>query len=211
MAESGEPTLRAYRRLLDLREIDDPSIAFATIRFTLEGARLADQFARDDVLNELREHYQAAWDHIEERFIGARYIGPSGLPVRVLEVKRMRLLEGNGAEMMAVVQHGVDLSDLQATTIAGSDEFDRIGGKSATDPHEQVCAERQHEFETDILRDAPNAALCEKCEFSRETIQQWFSQEVPTICDNCEDLVYERPIDMEVPRQGRLLCIACRD
>ena len=211
MAEAGEPTLHAYRQLLELRELDDPSIAFAKIRFALEGAQLADQHDHEDVIEELRNHYEAAWDQLEETFIGARYRGPSGLSIRILDVQRMQLLDGNDAEMTAVVQHGVDLSDLQASTIAISDEYERVGSGSSPDPHEQVCAERDHEFDTDVLREAPIAAICETCGFSWDTIQHWFSQDVPKVCDSCGMIVYERGTEMEVPGPGdQRYCKDCR-
>ncbi|QZP38233.1 DUF4365 domain-containing protein [Halobaculum magnesiiphilum] len=211
MAEDGVATVEAYRQLLELREIEDLPVAFAKVRFAREGANLAKQYDHEDPMEAFREQYETAWEYIEEKFIGSKYLGPSGLPVRVLDVDRMRLLEGNGAEMTARVQHGSEFTGLQAPAVAGNDEFELIESGASTDPRVDACAERAHTFDTDDLRDVPTAAICANCGLSRETIQQWLSQEVPTVCDACGEVVYENPLDMEIPKPGgQVHCAECR-
>jgi predicted RNase H-like HicB family nuclease len=123
MAEDGVATVDAYRHLLDLREIEDIPVAFAKIRFAREGARLGEQYDYDDPVEAFRDHYEAAWEYIEEMFIGAQYLGPSGLPVRILDVNRMRLLEGNGAEMSTDTPARVDDPDAaQTITLTRSED-----------------------------------------------------------------------------------------
>jgi len=211
MAEDGVATVEAYRHLLELREIEGLPVAFAKVRFAREGARLATQYDHEAPMEAFRDHYEAAWEFIENQFVGAKYLGPSGLPVRILDVNRMQLLEGNGAEMTARVQYGSEFTDLQAPTVAGNDEFELLVSGAPTNPRADACDERAHSFDTADLRDVPAAAICADCGLSRETIQQWLSHDVPTVCDSCGDVVYENPIEMEIPEPGgQLHCSDCR-
>ncbi|GGL36272.1 hypothetical protein GCM10009037_19810 [Halarchaeum grantii] len=212
MAEVDEPTLEALHRLLQLSEIENSTLAFAKIRFAREAGALAQRYDREEgVLEELREHYDEAWAYLDEHFVGAPYLDQSGLPVRILEVERLNLLSGDGAEMSAVVQHGGDHIRLQAPAIAGGEEFERVHSGEGRDPRVEACENRQHEFDAESLRRSPIATRCLNCELSGETIKQWLSHDVPRVCDSCGDVVYENPLDMEsVERRSMLFCEACR-
>lgn len=211
MAEDGVATAEAYRHLLDLREIKGLPVAFAKVRFAREGARLAKQYDHKAPMEAFRDHYEAAWEYIEAMFVGAKYRGPSGLPIRILAVNRMQLLEGNGAGMTARVQHGSEFIGLQAPAVAGTDEFELLDSGASTNPCADACDERVHLFDTADLRVAPAAAICADCGLSRETIQQWLAHEVPTKCDACAEVVYDNPVEMEIPEPGgQLYCADCR-
>lgn len=211
MAEPGDATRDAYRHLLELRELDGMSTAFAKIRFAREGARLVAESDSDEHLEEFREYHEAAVEHLEEVFVGSRYEDSIGRPIRVLDLEPMRLLEGKGAELTARVQHGVDFTGLQAPAFAGKDEFELQKSGKSTDPRADSCAEREHEFDKDDLRGGSIAAVCANCGLSGETIQNWLSHEVPIVCDGCGAVVYEDAYKMEIPGEpGRLLCVDCR-
>lgn len=221
MAEAGRPTVAAYRYLLELREIDDPAVAFTKIRFAREGAQLATQYDDTALLDGFQEHYKDAWAYINERFIGAKYIDSTGFPILVLEVEQLRLLEGTGANMTACVQHGVEFTDLQAPAIAANDEFGQVESGEDTNPRGDACPERDHHFDRTVLEDAPIAAICTDCGLSGDTLQQWLGHDIPRVCGGCGEIVYEKPLDMEVLPENpqdiedpqvyeQLLCTDCR-
>lgn len=106
----------------------------------------------------------------------------------------MQLLESKVAEMTAVVQHGTDLSDLQAAPLANDGEFTLVESGESIEPRDVVCVERDHEFDVAMLRDAPTAATCTRCRYPKETIQSGSHRKL-SVCGGCESVAYERELE----------------
>ncbi|WP_273838018.1 DUF4365 domain-containing protein [Halococcus sp. PRR34] len=207
MAEEDEQTLEAVRYLLELRVVDGPGSALTKISLANVGLRLADQFEREGLLDEFETHADDAIEYLDETFIGAQYRGPRGLPIRILGLGPMGSVE---IGMIAHVQHGFELTDLNAQTIAEGDQYERIESGKSNDPVSEACAEREHDFGIKELRDTPAAAICSACGLSHVVIEEWLSHDVPHVCDGCGEIAYEVEIQVNDSRtRERLLCTGC--
>lgn len=208
MAEDDEPTLEAVRLLLEWRPVDDPNTALTKIFLAYDGLHLADQCDREELVDEFEIDIETATNYLDETFVGARYCGSDGIPIRVLAVKGAKSLD---VPTIALIQYGFELTDLRAQTIAAADQYELIESGGSHDPSLEACAEHEHEFDQESLRDAPLAAICSKCGLSYEVIQQWLSHDVPHVCDGCGEVVYNvvSQID-EWGTRERLLCTECR-
>ena len=206
MPEEDEPTLDAIRYLIELRETDDASIAFAKIRFASKGRQLAREYEREELRNQFTEELDDAWDYIEEQFLGSRYHHREAMQeVLVLDVEDWGISH-EGADLVALIQWGSgELGEEDAHAIAADNRFELKQSGESRDLRDDVCAERNHEFDTDVLKEAPGLAKCTKCGLSRDTIQQWLNQEVPHICDDCGSVVYDIVYQRDTGR-----CSDCR-
>lgn len=207
MPEKDEPTLEAIKYLIELRETDDISIAFAKSRLANEGAELAEKYSRTPLLDQFQEELDSAWSDIEETFIGARYHHKRAKQdVQILDVEGWDDTDDSTTVLVALVQFGVgELGDESARGIAESDEFELIETGESRSPRRDACAERNHSFDTDDLRELPDFAICSDCGLSRETIQNWLKHDVPEICDNCNSVVYDT-----ICERGCVLCTDCK-
>jgi hypothetical protein len=207
MAEEDEQTLETVRHLLELRMTDDPGPALTKISLANDGLRLAAQFDREELFDEFETHADDAVEYLNETFIGAQYRGPRGLPIRILGLGPMGLIERG---MIAHVQHGFELTDLNAQTLANDDRYELIESGKSNDPVSEACAEREHDFEIKELRDTPSAAICSACGLSHIVIEQWLSHDVPHMCDDCGEIVYDVEARVNNSRtKERLLCTEC--
>ena len=208
MAENDEQTLEAVRHLIDFRPTDDPGTALTKIRLAHNGLQLSDQHSRNEMLDEFGEDLENAIEYLDEVFIGARYRGPKGLPIRILGLSG---IESVDLGMIAQVQHGFELTDLYAPEIAESDQYDLIESGDSYDPYSEACGEREHDFDIDDLQEAPLAAICSRCGLSHEVIEHWLSHDVLYVCKVCEEVTYDVTSRLdEVRTRDLLLCVECR-
>jgi hypothetical protein len=99
---------------------------------------------------------------------------------------------GAGTEPVATIQWlSGELDDELARSTVNTDQFERIDSGKARNSGEDACAEREHDFDAETLRETPDLARCSKCRLSRQTVQQWLKQDVPDACDVCGSLGYE--------------------
>lgn len=207
MAEDDEPTLAAVRLLLEWRPTDNPSIALTKLQLAYAGLHLSGHCDREELCSEFETDIEAAATYLDETFVGSRYRGPDGMPIRVLAVEGAQSLV---LPTIAHVQHGFELTKLRAQTIATTDRYELIDAGDSYDPSLEACPEHDHEFEQDSLRDAPLTAICSECGLSYEVIQQWLSHDVPHVCDDCGDTAYNVVFQLaeDEPRE-RCLCAEC--
>lgn len=211
MTEDDEPTLEAFRHLLELRNTDDPSIALIKIRFAREGARLTELLDQEELWDEFESHYMEAREYLQETLVGARYRDQQGLPILVLDIEPIGPLKGGTARSIATVQHGSELTDLSASALANAEPYEFVESGESTDPRDDACAEREHQFDREALQEYPLVAKCSECGLSYETIQQWLKHDVPSVCDECGSIVYDVEVfrDEETHRDI-LRCADCR-
>lgn len=197
LPEDDESTIKAIAHLLELREMDDPSVAFGKLRFAIDGIKLAAKYGDDERLEYFEAERDRVWEYLEDAFVGSRYtLSQPGRELLVLDIVNWGNSDGTPI-WAALVQYGVgELDDEAAQAIAGGDQYQLVETGESRNPREDACSERNHSFDTAALRDAPGFAICTECGLSHETLEQWLTHDVPFVCDQCGtpsyDTVFER-------------------
>lgn len=205
MPETDEPTLEAIRYLLLLRTTTEPPITFAKIRLASHGAELSATYGRDDLVDEFARECAAAWDYVEEQFIGARYLNHYSYDdLLVLEVENWGSDSWADALWMAILQDTVGhITDAPAAGLH-RDPYELLESGESRRPRLDACAEGDHEFDPDDLRELPSAARCGHCQLAHGVIRNWLNHDVPQRCEICEAVIYDAEL-----RRDRWYCPDC--
>lgn len=192
LPETSELTLDAICHLLSLREITEPSIAFSKLHLAGEGLQLAEVYGRDDLVERLEAELTAAREYIQTHFVGATYLNTfSSLELDVLRLRDLGADLGEAGLLVDVQYAHGELDDELTAAIASNESYELVESGEETDPLDDACAEREHEFATDNLREVPSLTICADCGLSRESVKYLLKQGVPSICDNCDSVAYD--------------------
>ncbi len=191
VSNDDEPALEALRDLVARPETDEPSAAFAKIRFAIDGIRLAEEYEREELRERFERELEDAWQLVDEQFVGARYLHrESGLPMLVLDVTSRRVDDG-GVVLTATVQWGGDIDMENAHAMAATEGFELLESGESRDLQADACAERNHDFEKGALERDPLRAICSQCGLSGEAIQYLLNHDFPEVCDDCGAVDYD--------------------
>ncbi|WP_252699685.1 DUF4365 domain-containing protein [Natronosalvus vescus] len=198
MPEEDEPTAETIGQLLHLRETDEPGVAFEKVRLARDGFRITEAYERNDLQEQFKTTLEEAWDYLEETFIGAKYRHRStGRELLIVDIEEWGSPDG---VWIALVQYDVgEFGDEHAQAIAEDDQYVLIESGESRTPHDQACAERNHVFDEEALRNLPAFATCADCNLSYDTLDQWLSHEVPSICDQCGCVAYDVVFENDRP------------
>lgn len=206
LPEEDRPTLEAVCYLLKLRETTDPQIAFAKLRLANQGAVIARDSGETDILDLFEDTVEKSCNLIQEEFIGSRYKNlESGFECLVLEVVNRGRNPGREANWVATMQDAMgDIEMETAEALSGSESYELIESGAGTNPRDDACEEREHDFDAEDLREYPRSAICSHCGLTHGVISDWLGQDAPDICTSCSSTVWEFDHRREGP-----LCHEC--
>lgn len=99
--------------------------------------------------------------------------------------------------------------DENAKAVIRNPDFQRVGFDYPP-PFEKKCKEGEHEFSKEEIREmydnspTPKNCFCKECKLSADTLMQYFGEDVPHVCDECDQIDI-----LQIDEKDRMLCEQC--
>lgn len=149
--------------------------------------KLADEYAYEEILEEMREESQIIKPYICSELVGSRFRKVSIDECFTVVSVEDWIPDENGLMMVALQQYDDGTPyDQNAIAIIEGEDYEPLDD---TGPALQdCCPEGMHRFDKQKLYRESGPAFCKECGLSAAVIMEFVGQGIPFVCEECDEI-----------------------